>query len=204
MGKSKKKSLENLKNLTESVAKSVDLNKNEELEGGKKRKKDETDSKKQQIKNTENNALEVDVSNSKKKKRKSEDQRKLENGSNNVASYGRSDESATPGHMMRITDISNHQASQGTVGPLLASFSHAPCSSALVAAARPSCSVTTEWQEDWPKVSLVMSVEDRQYEAPPTTRGLFTTYLAIRDKASGRTRLVEALPVVLSPKVQGF
>ena len=48
-------------------------------------------------------------------------------------------------NLMRIRDISRHSSSSGKLGPILPSFSHAPCSVPLLAAANPDCSIEVQW-----------------------------------------------------------
>jgi len=106
----------------------------------------------------------------------------------------------TEDNLMHIRDISRHSSSSGKLGPILPSFSHAPCSVPLLAAADPDCSIEVQWNGDKPQPRLSMNIEGQEYQGTSQS-GLFTTYLAIRDTATGETRLVESCPLVLNPQV---
>ena len=54
-------------------------------------------------------------------------------------------------NLMHIRDISRHSSSSGKLGPILPSFSHAPCSVPLLAAANPDCSIEVQWNGDKPQ-----------------------------------------------------
>ena len=53
--------------------------------------------------------------------------------------------------MLHIQDISSHSKFSGKLGPILTSFSHAPCSVPLVAASNPDCSIGVNWVGNWPQ-----------------------------------------------------
>ena len=60
----------------------------------------------------------------------------------------------TEDNLMHIRDISRHSSSSGKLGPILPSFSHAPCSVPLLAAADPDCSIEVQWNGDKPQPRL--------------------------------------------------
>jgi len=113
------------------------------------------------------------------------------------------------GTELRIRDITRHTGTS-KVGPLLPHFSHAPCRPAELVAAQPDITISTEPPEpapggeragDWPRPSLSLGVGGILYRGGGGSRGDYSTYLAIRERGSGWTHLVEACPVVLSPQV---
>ena len=53
--------------------------------------------------------------------------------------------------VMDVQDILRHSSSSGKLGPILPSFSHAPCSVPLLAAADPHCSIEVQWKGDKPQ-----------------------------------------------------
>jgi len=110
-------------------------------------------------------------------------------------------ECKTEADVMNIQDILRHSSSSGKLGPILPSFSHAPCSVPLLAAADPHCSIEVQWKGDNPQPRLSMNIDGQEYQGTSQPCGPFTTYLAIRDTATGKTRLVEACPLVLNPQV---
>merc|ERR1712013_708719 len=63
------------------------------------------------------------------------------------------------------------------------------------------CSIGVNWVGNWPQASLNMKIEGRDYQGESQKQGFFTTYLAVRDKSTGATRLVESCPLVLHPQV---
>lgn len=105
-------------------------------------------------------------------------------------------------NLLRIEDISRHSSSSGKLGPILPTFSHAPHSvNLLLAPADPQhCSIDAEWKGDQLKTSLSLKIGGQEYQGT-SQPGYFTTYLAIRDTATGKTRLVESCPLVLNPQV---
>jgi len=109
--------------------------------------------------------------------------------------------SKTENTLMHIRDISRHSSSSGKLGPILPSFSHAPCSVPLLAAADPLCSIEVQWKGEKPEPRLNMNIDGQEYQGTSQSDGRFTTYLAIRDTATGNTRLVESCPLVLNPQV---
>ena len=56
---------------------------------------------------------------------------------------------------LHIQDISSHSKSSGKLGPILTSFSHAPCSVPLVAASKTDCSIGVNWVGNWPQARYV-------------------------------------------------
>ena len=53
--------------------------------------------------------------------------------------------------VLNIQDILRHSSSSGKLGPILPSFSHAPCAVPLLAAADPQCSIEVQWKGDNPQ-----------------------------------------------------
>ena len=65
--------------------------------------------------------------------------------------WTRPKKSKTEDNLMHIRDISRHSSSSGKLGPILPSFSHAPCSVPLLAAADPLCSIEVQWKGEKPE-----------------------------------------------------
>lgn len=139
----------------------------------------------------------------KKEKRAKNEKEKMDIQNNDLQEKGKASlkKCKVETDVMHIQDILRHSSSSGKLGPILPSFSHAPCTVPLLAAADPQCSIEVEWKGDKPQPRLSMKIEGQEYQGMSETCGPFTTFLAIRDTATGKTRLVESCPLVLNPQV---
>ena len=93
---------------------------------------------------------------------KRKDKSKLDDSQNNalpeeaLSKKCKTESSHSSDSMLHIQDISSHSKSSGKLGPILTSFSHAPCSVPLVAASQPDCSIGVNWVGNWPQARLVL------------------------------------------------
>jgi len=103
-----------------------------------------------------------------------------------------------------IEDVTLQNKGIGKIGPILPSFKHAPCSSISLAASTRDCTVTANWpgQSD-PGLEVRLSTDHMTYSSTTnaTTNQYYNTFVALRDKSSGKTRLLQANETVLSPKI---
>ena len=89
----------------------------------------------------------------KKEKRAKKEKDKIDIQNNDLQKEGTASlkECKTEADVMNIQDILRHSSSSGKLGPILPSFSHAPCSVPLLAAADPHCSIEVQWKGDNPQ-----------------------------------------------------
>jgi len=104
-----------------------------------------------------------------------------------------------------IEDVTLQNKGLGKIGPILPSFKHAPFSSVSLAASTKDCSVTANWpgQTD-PGLEVQLSTDHMTYSSTSntTTNQYYNTFVALRDKTTGKTRLLQANETVLSPKIK--
>jgi len=104
-------------------------------------------------------------------------------------------------NLMHIDDVTNQTRQSGKLGPIMPVFQHAPFDPESLIANTTS-SLTTVWEADKPKLDLSINSSNMTYtyvegEGNP----FYTTYVALRNKKTGKTRLIEANQVVMKPKV---
>lgn len=89
----------------------------------------------------------------KKERRAKKEKEKMDIQNNDLQKEGKSSQKKckTEADVMDIQDISRHSSCSGKLGPILPSFSHAPCSVPLLAAADPHCSIEVQWKGDKPQ-----------------------------------------------------
>jgi len=105
---------------------------------------------------------------------------------------------------LHITEVTRQSQRFGKVGPILTSFHHAPLDASCLSSGSPTVNLSVKsWKDDKPMLDLDVSTPEMTYsnEAAPKATPHFITYLAIRDKESGKTRLVETNSTVLKPQV---
>ena len=93
---------------------------------------------------------------------------------------------------------------KGKIGPILPSFQHAPCDPNALFNSTKDCKVSAEWpaQTD-PGLLVQISTDHMTYtnSNTSTTNKYYNTFVALRDKTTGKTRLIQANETVLSPKI---
>lgn len=105
--------------------------------------------------------------------------------------------------LMSIDDVSLQTRQNGKVGPILPVFQHAVCHPASLVTSS-SAKVESDWGSAGDKVNidLTISTDHMTYQSVERNKNqVYTTYLAIRDKNTRKTRVVEVNPVVMKPKV---
>jgi len=108
---------------------------------------------------------------------------------------------------MIIEDVTMQNKGIGKVGPILPSFQHAPCNPESLESNTKSVDLSVDWSQaegNRPNIELRLSTESMTYTSIPmkeTRDQFYTTFIAIRNKTTGKTRLVEANEVVLKPEV---
>jgi len=95
---------------------------------------------------------------------------------------------------LRIADVSRSRP--GRLGPLLAYFQHAPLDPSSLSSSSPSVLL----EEVGGRVGVKVTSGTMSYSGTSSSPNM-TTYLAVRDRATGKTRLVEASSVSLAPGV---
>lgn len=105
--------------------------------------------------------------------------------------------------VLNVSDVTNQSARMGKVGPILTSFHHAPVDVTSLENYSPSVAVTASWKGDTPGLDMHLTTESMMYSGTKdvTKKCPYTTYLAIRDKETGQTTLVETNSLVLTPQV---
>eukprot|EP00090_Calanus_glacialis_P032727 TRINITY_DN54235_c0_g1_i1.p1 TRINITY_DN54235_c0_g1~~TRINITY_DN54235_c0_g1_i1.p1 ORF type:complete len:409 (-),score=140.97 TRINITY_DN54235_c0_g1_i1:50-1276(-) len=103
-----------------------------------------------------------------------------------------------------IEDVTIQNKGVGKVGPILPSFQHAPCDPIALMETTKDCKVTADWpgQTD-PGLVVQVSTDHMTYTSSNTSRTnkYYNTFVALRDKNTGKTRLIQANETVLSPKI---
>jgi len=103
-----------------------------------------------------------------------------------------------------IEDVTIQNKGVGKVGPILPSFQHAPCDPTSLMESTKACKVTADWpgQTD-PGLVVQVSTDHMTYTSinTSTTNKYYNTFVALRDKNTGKTRLIQANETVLSPKI---
>jgi len=103
-----------------------------------------------------------------------------------------------------IDDVTVQNKGSGKIGPILPSFQHAPFDPVALQTSTNSCKITADWQSQTdPGLLVQVSTDHMTYTNSNTssTNKYYNTFIALRDKATGKTRLIQANEVVLSPKV---
>merc|ERR1719319_518066 len=95
---------------------------------------------------------------------------------------------------LRIADVSRSRP--GRLGPLLAHFQHAPLDPSSLSSSSPGVHL----EEVGGRVGVKVTSGTTSYSGTSSSPHM-TTYLAVRDRATGKTRLVEASSVSLAPGV---
>ena len=94
------------------------------------------------------------------------------------------------------------------MGPILPSFQHAPCNPAALEESTRSVELSVDWAGPGggtPNIDLRLTTDHMSYRSIPmeeTKDQFYTTFIAIRNKHTGKTRLIEANEVVLKPEVE--
>jgi len=103
-----------------------------------------------------------------------------------------------------IDDVTIQNKGAGKVGPVLPSFQHAPFDPVALQNSTKSCKMSADWpgQSD-PGLMVQVSTDHMTYTNSNTslTNKYYNTFVALRDKSTGKTRLIQANETVLSPKV---
>jgi len=107
---------------------------------------------------------------------------------------------------MIIEDVTFQTKSLGKIGPILPTFQHAPCNPESLAAMKPDVDISVDWSVGpKPVIDVKLSTESMTYKniaADNNPDKFYTTFVAFRNKETGKTRLVEANEIVLKPDVQ--
>jgi len=102
---------------------------------------------------------------------------------------------------MTIDDVTNQSKQSGKLGPIMPVFQHAPCNPEMLVE-NTTTSLRTSWDSEKPTLNLTMDSKNMTYESVEGgDNPHYKTYLALRDKKTGKTRLIEANPIVMKPKV---
>eukprot|EP00092_Neocalanus_flemingeri_P002032 GFUD01002169.1.p1 GENE.GFUD01002169.1~~GFUD01002169.1.p1 ORF type:complete len:409 (-),score=108.62 GFUD01002169.1:45-1271(-) len=103
-----------------------------------------------------------------------------------------------------IEDVTLQNKGSGKIGPILPSFQHAPCDHLSLTDSTRECSVSAHWpgQGD-PGLEVRISTDHMTYISGTnsTTNQYYNTFVALRDKTTGKTRLLQANETILSPKI---
>jgi len=101
-----------------------------------------------------------------------------------------------------ISDV--RSAKKGKVPPLFLHFKHAKSNVDEIVNAKPEVEAElVEWKGDKAELDLKFQVNEMKYKNSGDKQdSYYTTYLAIRDKASGKTRLIEAQNMLMKPDVE--
>ena len=110
---------------------------------------------------------------------------------------------------MIVEDVSYQTKGIGKVGPILPSFLHAACNAHSLVKETKNVDVEVDWtggdtDKAKPNIQVKLSTKNMSYAGEVTEASrdpYFTTFLAIRNKTTGKTRLIEANEVVLKPVV---
>jgi len=107
-----------------------------------------------------------------------------------------------PKGLLEISEVSKQSSRSGKLGPVLTSFHHAALDTSCLSSS-PSTSLSlVSWQQDVPRLEVTVDSGSVSYHSQKqeNTSGM-TTYLGIRDKVTGKTRLIETNSVVLRADV---
>jgi len=101
-----------------------------------------------------------------------------------------------------VSEVFGQSAQSGRVGPVLTTFLHAPCSPSELANSKVDTDMSVSWKENSPNIQLSLSTPHLTYNSSkePVTK-YHNTYIAIRNKKTGKARLLEANNVVMVPAV---
>eukprot|EP00088_Acartia_fossae_P005645 TRINITY_DN1254_c0_g1_i10.p1 TRINITY_DN1254_c0_g1~~TRINITY_DN1254_c0_g1_i10.p1 ORF type:complete len:412 (-),score=76.42 TRINITY_DN1254_c0_g1_i10:72-1307(-) len=104
---------------------------------------------------------------------------------------------------VHITDISHLEADSTKLPPFLIHFKHAKANPQGMIESKPEVKVDlVSRARQKPDFKMELKTSNLAYETSEDRKEeYFDYYIAIRDKATGKTRLVEALNMVLKPKV---
>merc|ERR1719309_176753 len=105
---------------------------------------------------------------------------------------------------MIVSDISKCNNSQNTIPPVLLSFSHANCNAQAIANDNDTrIEIELEsWNGGQPSLKTTLDTAHISYTSPELkVDPFYTTYIAIREKSTGKTRLIETVRACLRPKV---
>ena len=107
---------------------------------------------------------------------------------------------------MIVEDVSVQSKGVGKIGPLLPTFAHAPCNTHSLLSVVKDVGVDVDWPGDnSPEIAVKLATDNMTYKGTVTKDSkdtYYTTFIAIRNKSTGKTRLIEANNVVLKPEVQ--
>lgn len=108
---------------------------------------------------------------------------------------------------LRVVDVTYQKQGLDKIGPILPSFQHAKCEPAALQENTKGCNLSVEWTSPSEvALDLELQTETMKYrsvksQGEPRAK-YFRTFLAIRDKNTGNTRLIEANETVLAPVIQ--
>jgi len=107
---------------------------------------------------------------------------------------------------MIIEDVTYQNKSIGKIGPILPSFQHAPCNPDSLVTSCQGVEISVDWSGGpKPAIDVKLSTESMTYKnvvADNNADKFYTTFVAIRNKETGKTRLIEANEIVLKPDVE--
>jgi len=103
---------------------------------------------------------------------------------------------------MVISEVIRHNPASGMVGPVLPRFRHAPCDPHQLANTNVETDMEVTWTGNRPNIQLSLTTPHMTYKScKEETKKYHNTFIAIRNKKTGKTRLIEASTTVMEPSV---